>query len=185
MSRKPQIRTRRLLLRSFMSGDAPIVAQLCNEPDIAATTLNIPHPYTVSMASEWIKGQREREESMIEWVWAITRPQHEGVVGAVGLVFTLRHARGELGYWIGKPFWNQGYCTEAARAVLSTAFEELEMNRVHASHFERNPASGRVMEKIGMHKEGVLRQHYQKGSHFEDVVTYGILISEFRKMSTV
>ena len=83
--------------------------------------------------------------------------------------------RAELGYWIGKPYWGQGYCTEAARATLDFGFEQLGLNRIFAHHFARNPASGRVMQKIGMTREGRLRQHVKKWDAFEDLELYGIL----------
>jgi RimJ/RimL family protein N-acetyltransferase len=74
--------------------------------------------------------------------------------------------------------WNKGYCTKAARAVLSYAFEDLGLNRVHASFLKRNPASGRVMEKIGMRYEGCMRQHTSRWEAFEDLVMYGIVKCE-------
>jgi [ribosomal protein S5]-alanine N-acetyltransferase len=84
-----------------------------------------------------------------------------------------------LGYWIGKPYWGRGFCTEAARAVLRYAFTELGLNRVHAYHFHHNPASGRVLQKIGMTHEGLLRQHVKKWGQFIDNELYSILRSEF------
>ena len=86
---------------------------------------------------------------------------------------------GELGYWLGVPFWNQGYCTEAALAVVQYGFEVLRLHRIYASHMIRNPASGRIMQKIGMTYEGCQRQHVQKWGVFEDLATYGILQSEY------
>jgi [ribosomal protein S5]-alanine N-acetyltransferase len=85
----------------------------------------------------------------------------------------------ELGYWIGKPYWGHGYCTEAAQAVLRYAFSDLAPVRVHASHFTRNPASGRVMQKIGMRHEGCRRQHVKKWDKTEDLEVYGILKLEW------
>ena len=90
------------------------------------------------------------------------------------------HANAEMGYWIGKPYWNQGYGTEAAGGILQYAFEQLDLNRVYAAHFRRNPASGRIMQKIGMTYEGCLRQHIKKWDSFEDMEYYGILRSEYR-----
>ena len=75
----------------------------------------------------------------------------------------------------GKPFWNQGYCTEAARAVLAHAFEELGLHRVFAHCFSRNPSSGRVLEKIGMVHEGRLKEHILKWGKFESLDQYGIV----------
>ncbi len=87
--------------------------------------------------------------------------------------------RAELGYWIGEPFWNHGYCTEAARAFLDYAFGAVGLVRVHASHFSRNPASGRVMRKIGMKYEGCRRCHAKKWDKLEDLDLYGILKEEW------
>jgi len=96
-----------------------------------------------------------------------------------GLTLSEAHNHGELGYWIGKPFWGRGYATEAAAAVLRFGFETLQLNRIHAAFMEHNPASGRVMEKIGMSHEGTLRQHMKKWDRFYDVIKYGILKSDY------
>jgi len=90
-----------------------------------------------------------------------------------------KHSNGELGYWIGKPFWGKGYCTEAARALIVVCFETLELNRVHAHHVDGNPASGRVMEKAGMVYEGCLRGHVQREGKFQDVLMYGLLRQDY------
>jgi len=86
---------------------------------------------------------------------------------------------GVLGFWIGTDYWSQGYATEAGRAVIRFAFEQLNLNRVHAHHMVRNPASGRVLEKLGMKREGVLRQRLKKWGVFEDVVVMAILREEW------
>ena len=84
---------------------------------------------------------------------------------------------------IAVPHWNLGYATEAARAVLAYGFGELGLRRIHAGHLTRNPASGRVMEKLGMEPEGVFRQHILKWAVPEDVAHRGILREEFRGTS--
>ena len=89
-----------------------------------------------------------------------------------------QHSRAEMGYWIAIKFWNRGFATEAARAVLDYSFSDLDLQRIFAHHFKRNPASGKVLEKIGMQKEGVLRSHIKKWGKFEDLVVYGILRSD-------
>ncbi|HKG93136.1 MAG TPA: GNAT family protein [Gemmatimonadaceae bacterium] len=88
------------------------------------------------------------------------------------------HARGELGYWVGAGMWGRGYATEAARAVVSFGFATLGLNRIQARHFLRNPASGRVLQKLGMRCEGMHRQAYRRWGRFEDVAVYAILASE-------
>jgi [ribosomal protein S5]-alanine N-acetyltransferase len=84
-----------------------------------------------------------------------------------------------MGYWIGVPYWGRGYCTEAAGALLAHAFGPLGLHRVHATHLTRNPASGRVMQKLGMRHEGRMREHFLKWGVFEDVERYGILDREW------
>ena len=93
---------------------------------------------------------------------------------------TLGH-QGELGYWIGVPYWGKGYCTEAGEALLEYGFTELDLNRIHASYFSRNPASGRVMEKLGMTYEGTRKQHILKWNKFEDLALKGILRKDWIK----
>jgi RimJ/RimL family protein N-acetyltransferase len=84
---------------------------------------------------------------------------------------------------VGVPYWRHGYATEAAREVVKYAFEELSLNRVYAFHFTRNPASGRVLQKIGMEHEGVRRAHTLKGSEYLDNEAYGILQGEYAARS--
>ncbi len=180
MKQRPTIETERLILRPFSLDDAPEVQRLAGEREVAANTLTVPHPYEDGMAEEWISTHQEGFEKGELINLAITRRSDGALVGAIGLVVQPQHQRAELGYWVGKPYWNQGYCTEAARALLGYGFERLGLNRVYSHHFARNPASGRVMQKIGMTHEGRLRQHVKKWDVFEDLVQYGVLRSEYQ-----
>lgn len=82
---------------------------------------------------------------------------------------------------MGVPYWGQGIATEAVAALIAQGFDTLDLNRIYATHFARNPASGRVMQKAGMVFEGILRQHLRKADRFEDLVRYGILRSDYRR----
>lgn len=179
MSERPTIETDRLILRPFTLDDAREVQRLAGDRDIASTTLNIPHPYEEGMAEEWIGTHQERFDKGELVNFAITHRQQEYLIGAMGLVIERRFDRAEIGYWIGKPHWNQGYCTEAAHAMLRYGFEVMGLNRIHAAHFASNPASGRVMQKVGMTHEGCLRQHVRKWGQYEDLDSYAILRSEY------
>ena len=131
------------------------------------------------MAEQWIGGHQEQFEKGKAVSYAIVLSANDLLVGAISLMnIEQRHQRAEMGYWIGLPYWNQGYCTEAGRAILKYAFEVLEMHRVCAYHFSRNPASGRVMQKLGMTHEGCLRQHTERWGQYEDLECYGILKGE-------
>ncbi len=179
MSNQPQLRTERLLLRPFTPKDAPTVQKLAGSKAIADTTLNIPYPYPNGLAESWIGSHAPRFRNGRGAIYAITLPENPLVIGSIGLVTIPDHQRAEMGYWLGQPYWGQGYMTEAARELLRYGFTELGLNRIYATHFSRNPASGRVMQKIGMQYEGTLRQHIAKWSQFEDLKMYGILKDEF------
>ncbi|RRR67030.1 MAG: N-acetyltransferase [Candidatus Viridilinea halotolerans] len=171
----PTLETARLHLRAFALSDSSAVERLAGAAAIADTTLNIPHPYPQGAAADWIASHSERAQRGNGWTWAITTQSGGELLGAIGLSLVAQHQRGEMGYWMGQPFWNQGYTSEAAVAVLHHAFTIIGINRIYAYHFVRNPASGRVMQKIGMQCEGCQRQHVRKGDRFEDLIVYAVL----------
>jgi ribosomal-protein-alanine N-acetyltransferase len=180
MSNRPTLSTERLILRPFILDDAPRVQKLAGEKAIASTTLNIPHPYEDGMAEDWIETHAEAFEKGESLTFAIVLKQENVLIGAVGLDVNAAHDRAEMGYWIGAPYWSNGYASEAARAVLEYGFVERKLNRICASHLSRNPASGRVMQKIGMTHEASFRAHVKKWEKFEDLEVYGILKDEFK-----
>jgi len=180
----PLLTTARLRLRPFTLLDAPEIQRLAGAPEVASTTLRIPHPYLDGIAQAWVLSQRGAYERGEELTLAITRLDDGALVGAIGLAFAGDDPRAELGYWIGVPYWGQGYATEAAVAVLAHAFRTLGLARVHACHFARNPASGRVLRKIGMTHEGRQRRHVLKDGRLEDLELYGVLREEFETTSS-
>jgi RimJ/RimL family protein N-acetyltransferase len=171
----PVLETERLRLRPFEISDAKDVQRLAGDRAVADTTLNIPHPYDDGEAEIWISRHKDMFKKWEHAIFAITLRETGELVGAMGLHLNTRFNRAELGYWIGKPYWNKGYCTEAARRVVRFGFEDLLLNRVFANYIGRNPASGRVMENIGMRPEGIMRQHVRKWDRYEDIVNYAIL----------
>lgn len=180
MNMIPTITTERLVLRPFRLDDAPEVQRLAGAREIADTTLNIPHPYPDGVAEKWINTHHEEYEKSGSVVWAVTLNNSEQLIGAIGLTTNREFDRAELGYWISQPFWGRGYCTEAAKAALGYGFGQAGLNRIFANHLTRNPASGKVMQKIGMKKEGEMRQHIKKWDKCEDIIYYGILAAEYK-----
>lgn len=177
MRKLPTLETRRLVLRPFLLSDAATVQRLAGDRAVADTTLSIPHPYVDGMAEQWIathEGAWTRHEMA---TLAITEPE-AGLVGAISLRIELANRRAEMGYWIGVPYWGLGYATEAARAMVTFGFGRLSLQRIHAQHFARNPASGRVMAKVGMQLEGSLRRHVYRWDQPEDVEAWGLLRSD-------
>jgi [ribosomal protein S5]-alanine N-acetyltransferase len=177
---QPTLRTERLLLRPLTLADAPAVKALASAYEVALTTLNIPHPYGDGVAESWIETHAPRYQAGEQATFAIAQRATDQLMGAIGLVMHAEHARAEMGYWLGVPFWNRGYTTEAGRALIRFGFGELGLNRIYATYLTRNPASGRVMEKLGMRYEGELRQHVRKWGAFEDLKLCGILAAEWR-----
>jgi ribosomal-protein-alanine N-acetyltransferase len=176
----PRLETNRLILRGFTPDDAAGVERLAGERDVAATTGYIPHPYPAGMAEEWIGSHAEDFNRGIAVTFAVTLRATAELLGACGLTIRDAHKRGELGFWIGKPYWGRGFATEAARAVIAYGFSR-GLRRIFAEHFHTNPASGRVLQKCGMTHEGTLRRHMLKWGEAMDCEVYGILAEEFTR----
>ncbi len=179
----PTLEAGRVVLRPFNHCDAPAVQRLAGDREIASTTLLIPHPYEDGLAESWIASHEAAFAAGTMITFAVTLRETGELLGAISLTVQRSDERAEMGYWIGKPFWGKGYGTEAATAVLRFAFEELSLNRVYAHHMTRNPSSGRIMQKLGMAQEGLLRQHQMKWDVLEDLAIYGILKSEWIKQT--
>ena len=179
MARRPKLHTKRLLLRPFSLDDAPEVARLAGDPEISRTTLSIPYPYPKGKAEAWILSHEKKFKKGNLVNFAIERLSDQALLGAIGLRLEQDHARAELGFWNGRPYWSQGYCTEAAFEVVKHAVTSLKLNRIYAHHFTNNPASGRVLQKIGMQHEGTRRKHTLKDGVYLDSEIYAILWSEY------
>jgi RimJ/RimL family protein N-acetyltransferase len=133
------------------------------------------------MAEHWIGTLPELYEKaeMINWGIALDGGP---LLGTIRLTLNPVDNHAEMGYWVGKPFWNNGYCTEAARAVVAYGFDKLDLERVYANYMARNPASGRVLAKLGMTQEGLLRRHRRKFGRYEDLVVCGVTRSEWQAL---
>jgi [ribosomal protein S5]-alanine N-acetyltransferase len=169
------LETPRLKIRPYSDADIPELVPLIGAREVAATTGRIAHPYTVDHAKQFLA----RIEVDPEVRMAITLRSDGRLIGGIGLrlVEELHHA--ELGYWLGVPYWGQGYATEAAREMLRYGFEDLKLHRISASYFKGNEASGRILVKLGMRREGCQREHMYKWGQFVDVELYGLLRREW------
>jgi RimJ/RimL family protein N-acetyltransferase len=176
--------TERLTLRVYVLSDIPALLPLIGAREVAATTLRIPHPYAESDAIDFIASTEEDLSTGSSLRLGIFLRERDTLCGGVGLRIEPDRRSAELGYWVGVPYWGKGYATEAARAVVKHGFGTLGLHRIFASHFANNPASARVLRKIGMHHEGSLRAHVRKWGELLDLEMYGMLASDLEHTPT-
>ena len=169
------ITTERLILRLFQLSDAQRVSELCNNYNIYKSTLGLPYPYPVESALAWIPTHEENFDNDKHYEFAITDKNTGELYGAIALSNNKAYKNGEIAYWVGEEYWGKGYAPEALKGLIEFAFTERGYHKVWGRFFTSNPASGRVMEKVGMLKEGLLAEHVIKEGKFEDLILYGIL----------
>lgn len=142
-----------LVLRPLLADDEAEVVRYCGDEALSRYTLNIPHPYPPEGARDWLVGSWRKAALGLGWSWAMTLPQGDEVAPLVGVISL--HWNGELAWWVGVPWQNQGLATRAAQRIKSFAFDTLQLPALTARHMPGNLASGRVMAKLGMHYRGL------------------------------
>lgn len=179
MEKFPQLFTERLSLEKIRVQDIPKIVEYAGNEKIAKNTRNLPHPYEEKHAVFWINKANEGFENKTQFTFGIRLKSTEDFIGGIGLILNQAFNRAELGYWIAEPFWNKGYATEAVAAILEFGFDELNLNKILATHLVENPASGKVMINNGMIKEGELIEHIRKDGVYKSVVQYRLTKKEF------
>ena len=176
--------TKRLNLRPWRESDAEALFKYASDPDVGPRAGWPPHK-SVEESLEII-----RTVFSGEGMWAVVLKETSEVIGSIGYLpagssnLDIEEGQCEIGYWIAKPYWNQGICTEALQAVIDYCFNVKGFSVLWSDYFPENPASGRVMEKCGMKVEGILRQRKRRGDGaLVDVKYYSILKDEYREMA--
>ncbi|MCL2496458.1 MAG: GNAT family N-acetyltransferase [Clostridiales bacterium] len=180
-----ELESARLLLRRFTMEDAPaMLANWANDPEVTKF-LNWPAHKSLgdseNILSEWVS-RYEGEEGFYQW--AIVRKENGGEpIGSIGVVQKNEAAKMvDIGYCIGKKWWNQGITSEALKMVTQYLFSTGQFNRIQARHDPRNPHSGQVMQKCGMRYEGTLRQADRSNQGISDIAVYAILAEDYYAM---
>lgn len=174
--------TARLVLRPFKLDDADDLTRWVGDRRVAEMTSLIPHPYEPAMAVEWLERVVGYDDDSGHRIFAITLAEDGRLIGCIGLHSLEKLPIAEFGYWIAVPFWGRGYATEALRAVLRHGFGKMMLRRIEAHHFAHNPASGRVMEKAGMRREGMQRLRAHRMGELLDRVCYGLIDEEWKEL---
>ncbi|MBE5809072.1 MAG: GNAT family N-acetyltransferase [Clostridiales bacterium] len=175
----PTIETERLVLRKLTMRDAADIFAYSRDPEVARHVLWDAHR-TIGESKSYIRFMQRKYRACEPASWGIEWKQTGTVIGTIGYMWIQNdNACAEVGYSLSRPFWNRGIMTEALRAVLYHAFNDLRLNRVEAIHEVKNPASGAVMRKCGMRHEGLLREKVYNKGRYVDVEMYAILRDEF------
>jgi RimJ/RimL family protein N-acetyltransferase len=148
-----RIETERLLLRPPERSDIPALVALIGEWDVAKNLGRVPYPYSEADAHTFFDRGEARPADQPDITLGVTLKPDGAYIGGCG-VHLRDNGTFELGYWIGKPFWGNGYATEAARAVVDEAFGAFRLQSLTAGYFFDNPASGHVLEKLGFLPDG-------------------------------
>jgi len=155
---------------------AESVQRLASHPEIVANT-TLPEPYPENGAEQWIEHLLPRRKAGKEFAFAVMNAEGE-LVGVTGLD-NMSDDVAELGYWVGKPYWNQGYATTAVRKTIGFAFEELGLRRIFARPLHDNAPSRRILEKLGF-EEGPMETHeHPKWGEEDNVVRYELNLSRW------
>lgn len=175
----PSFDTDRLSLRPFRMKDWQDVYSYSSDPEVARYVLWDAHRSpadTRGFLRYMLRLYRDAQPSS----WAVVLKQTGKVIGSIGFMWVDdRSDSAEVGYSLSRAYWNHGLMTEALRAVLRCGFSDLRLNRIEAQHDVRNPASGKVMQKCGMHREGVLRSRIRNKNEYIDVAVWSVLASEY------
>lgn len=172
--------TDRLILEAFEHVPAETWYGLIRDKEVAQTTLSLPHPCSLTDAEVW-KGQQVdaiKQGRMLRW--SIGKKDSGDIVGAIKLSLNKRFNSAEIGYWIGKKYWGNGYAIEAASKVLNYGFQDLKLNRIEAYAMVINKASSRILLNLGMQKEGLHRQLIRRWGNYVDVESFAILLDDWQ-----
>ena len=172
-----------LLLRPVQESDTAALVDLLSDREISRNTARICHPYTQEMAKEFVASSLRDEINGDEFRFAVTR--NDSLIGMCG-VSREEQATFETGYWVGASYRRQGVATLAARAVTQFAFEILKADCASAGYFIDNPASGRVLERVGYVRTGETVRLYSAGRGCEvETVRMAIKKSQYRLSSDI
>ena len=161
------IKSKRFILRPLTKGDENALIRNINDRYVYKYTLRIPHPYTLRHAKQWINSAKKKDKTKINFAIDIDGE----VVGGIGLNDIEKH-KSDIGYWLGRKYWNKGIMTEAIKIVTNFGFNELKLRRIYAYVNVKNKASAQVLENNGYELEGLLRKYYLKDGKLMDALLY-------------
>ncbi|TMM56976.1 GNAT family N-acetyltransferase [Maribacter algarum] len=185
MGEFPQLVAKRLILDQIKPADISAIVSYAGNIKIVENTRSMPHPYHEEDAISWMNMANQGFKNKDNYIFAMRLKDTHAFVGGIGLTLDIQNNRAELGYWLAEGYWNRGLTTEAVQAILQFGFEELNLNKIIAVYITTNAASGKVMIKNGMVKEGEFKDHDVKKDHtiaddqYVSLIQYRMLKSEY------
>lgn len=180
----PELNTGRLRLRKIRHTDISSLLKYCNNEKISDQILNIPFPYNEEDAIYRLNFVLQGFKNKERYVFGITLKENDELIGEIGLHLDKNNNSGQFGYWIAEPFWGRGIATEATAAILQFGFGSLDLNKIYATHYPDNIASGKVMLKNKMIKEAEMREHYKVNSAYRNVIQYRLTKKEYNGLNS-
>lgn len=175
------IETKRLILRPFTIEDAPAMYHNWAKDSEVTKFLTWPNHLNADISKKVIQSWIEDYDKEDYYQWCIEWKESQEAIGSISVVHSNDVTEAvELGYCIGRQFWNQGISSEALSAVVRFFFEEVKVNRIEARHDTNNPNSGKVMERCGLKLEGIHRKADKNNTGICDAAYYGILAEDYR-----
>lgn len=181
----PKLETKRLVLDQIKPADIPDIVAYAGNIKIVENTRSMPHPYHEEDAISWMNIANKGFKNKDNYIFAMRFKETHDFIGGIGLTLDVLNNRAELGYWLAEGFWNKGLTTEAVQVILRFGFEKLHLNKIVAVYIPTNTASGKVMIKNGMVKEGEFKDHDIKKDHtvaddqYVSLIQYRMLKSEY------
>ena len=177
----PTLETPRLILRRIAMSDAKDIFAYSADEEVARHVLWTAQK-SLSEAKAYCKYMMRRYRNDEPASWGIEWKATGQIIGTIGFMWIQKeNASAEVGYSLSRAFWNQGIMTEALKELIRYGFRSMNLNRIEAQHETENPASGAVMRKCGMRREGTLRQRLLNKGRFVDVELYAILRRDFQQ----
>ncbi|RXJ04440.1 N-acetyltransferase [Anaerobacillus alkaliphilus] len=177
----PTLETERILLRKFILNDANDMFQYSSVPEVSKFVPWETHK-TVENSKDFISYiLKQYEESKLA-PWAIELKENRKVIGTIDFVAWFpQHYRAEIGFILSKEHWGSGLIPEAANKVIQFGFDSMELNKIKAPCMVENVQSQRVLQKLGMTLEGVMKNEYYIKGMFRDMAVYSLLKKDFQR----
>ncbi len=168
-------------LRTLKRSDAQSIFENAKDKEISQYT-NVPHPYTLKAAKEFIKKTQKDNRLKKAYYFGIEDKKSKQIIGMIDFVrYNKTNKNAEVGYWLGKRYWRQGIMKEALGLLLDFGFNKLKLHRISATVIESNIKSKTRIEKAGFKYEGKSREHIFRENKYSDLLMYGILKKEYEK----